>query len=145
MLTVTSYSSDCCVPSRLDFEAAGDYVVRYFVYNYLLSGASSHCKHDVGALLWLNAEAVERAPTPLFGRLVRCSASGRFFARLRYICVGYILEGVSLASRFSCIGAEKCTLFAHTQFSQDFWNLETSLKSTLLHQLFELANFSHVK
>ena len=38
MLTVTSYGSECCVPSGLDFEAAGVYVVRYFVSNYLLQG-----------------------------------------------------------------------------------------------------------
>ena len=30
--------SECCVPSGLDFEAAGDSVVRYFVCNYLLRG-----------------------------------------------------------------------------------------------------------
>ena len=49
------------------------------------SRALSSCKHDVGTLSWLNAETVERAPTPLFGRLVRCSAHGPFFGRLRYI------------------------------------------------------------
>ena len=38
MLTVTSYSSECCVLSGIDFEAAGDSVVRYFVSNYLLQG-----------------------------------------------------------------------------------------------------------
>ena len=38
------------------------------------STASNHCKHDMGALLWLNAEPPERVPTPLFGRLIRCSA-----------------------------------------------------------------------
>ena len=38
MLTITLYSSECCVPSGLDFEAAGDYVVNYFVSNYLLRG-----------------------------------------------------------------------------------------------------------
>ena len=47
------------MPSGLDFEAAGDSVVRY-----LLRWASSHCKHDVGALSWLKAETIERAPTP---------------------------------------------------------------------------------
>ena len=47
------------------------------------SRASSRCKHDVGALSWLNAETVERAPTPFFGRLVRCSPHGPFFGRLR--------------------------------------------------------------
>ena len=36
MRTIRSYSSECCVPSGLDFEAAGDYVVRHFVSNYLL-------------------------------------------------------------------------------------------------------------
>ena len=35
MLTVTSCRSECCVPSGLDFEPAGDSVVRYFVSNYL--------------------------------------------------------------------------------------------------------------
>ena len=38
MLTVTSYRSECCVPSGLDFEAAGDSAVRYFVSNYWLQG-----------------------------------------------------------------------------------------------------------
>ena len=38
MLTITSCRSKCCVPSGLDFEAAGDSVVRYFVSNYLLRG-----------------------------------------------------------------------------------------------------------
>ena len=38
MLTVTSYSSECGVPSGLNFKAAGDYVVCYFVSNYLLRG-----------------------------------------------------------------------------------------------------------
>ena len=41
----------------------------------------------MGALSWLNAETVERASTLLFARLVRCSAHGPFFARLRYVCV----------------------------------------------------------
>ena len=38
LFTATSYSSECCVPPGLDFEAADDYVVRYFVSNYLLRG-----------------------------------------------------------------------------------------------------------
>ena len=49
------------------------------------SRASSRCKQDMGALSWFNAETPERVPTPLFGRLVRCSTHGPFFARLRYI------------------------------------------------------------
>ena len=86
MLTVTSHSSECYVPSGLDFEAAGDSVVCYFVSNYVFaSRASSRCKHDMGALSSLNAETVEKTPTPLFGILVRCSAHGPFFARLRYM------------------------------------------------------------
>ena len=37
-----------------------------------------------------------------------------FCKQEKYICVEYISEGVSLASRFSCIGAEwRYTLFAH--------------------------------
>ena len=36
MLTITLYSSECYVLSGLDFEAAGDSVVHYFVSNYLL-------------------------------------------------------------------------------------------------------------
>ena len=41
--------------------------------------ASSHCEHDMGALLWLNAEIFKRASTPLFSGLVRCSAHGPLF------------------------------------------------------------------
>ena len=35
MLTVTSYTSECCVPSGLNFEAAGDYAVRYYLLQVL--------------------------------------------------------------------------------------------------------------
>ena len=57
------------MPSGFDFEPAGDSVVRYFVSNYLLRVAVNvTC---MGALLWLNAETVERAPTPRFCRLLR--------------------------------------------------------------------------
>ena len=38
MFTVTLSRSECCVPSGLAFEAAGDSVVRYFLSNYLLRG-----------------------------------------------------------------------------------------------------------
>ena len=38
MLTVILCCSECYVPSGLDFEAAGDSFVRYFVCNYLLRG-----------------------------------------------------------------------------------------------------------
>ena len=46
------------------------------------SRASSRCKHDIGVLLRLNAKAFKRAPTPLFGGLVRCFALGHSFAKL---------------------------------------------------------------
>ena len=51
-----------------------------FVQSFAL-WASSRCKHDMGTLSWLNAEILERVPTPYFGRLVRCSAHGRSFSR----------------------------------------------------------------
>ena len=49
MLTVTLCHSECCVPSGLDFEAAGDSIVCYFVCNYRVfaSRASSSCKNDM--------------------------------------------------------------------------------------------------
>ena len=76
------------MPSGLDFEAAGDSVIRYFVSNYLLQELRvACCKHNVGALSWSNVETVERAPTRLFGRPVRWSAHVRSFRRLRYDCV----------------------------------------------------------
>ena len=75
-MSTASYTK-CCVPSGLDFEAAGDSIVQLFALRVL-----SHCKHDVGVLSCLNVETVERVPTPLFGRLVRCSAHGPFFGRL---------------------------------------------------------------
>ena len=81
MLTVTLCRSECCVPSGLDFETAGDSVVCYFVCNYLLRGLQVAVNMTWA---WLNVETVERVPTPRFGRLVRCSAHGPFFARLQY-------------------------------------------------------------
>ena len=54
-----------------------------FCVQLFASRALSHCKHDMGALSCLNAETIERAPTPLFGRLVRCSTHGRSFGILQ--------------------------------------------------------------
>ena len=56
-------------------------VVDFFVCTLLFVQVSvlkesSHCKHVMGTLLWLNAVTLKGAPTPLFGRLVRCSAHG---------------------------------------------------------------------
>ena len=65
--------------SVLHFEAAGDSIVRLAA-----SRALSHCKHDIGTLLWLNAGTLERVPNPLFNGFVRCSAHGHSFARLWY-------------------------------------------------------------
>ena len=56
-----------------------------FCVQLFASRASSRCKHDMGALSWLNVETVERTPTPLFGRLVRYSAHGPLFERLLYV------------------------------------------------------------
>ena len=52
-----------------------------FFVELFASRALSCCKHNMGALSWLNAETLERAPTPLFDR---CCAHGHSFLRLRY-------------------------------------------------------------
>ena len=39
----------------------------------------------MGALSWLNAETLKTTPTPLLGRLVRCSTYGSSFVRIQYI------------------------------------------------------------
>ena len=74
----------CCVPSELDFEAtsADSLVVCYRLSNYSLRRSSSCCKYDMDALSWLNSDTLERAPTPLFSGLVRCSAYECSFTRL---------------------------------------------------------------
>ena len=66
MLTITSCHSEWWFRCTL------------FCVQLFASRVSSCCKHDVGALSWLNAETVKKAPTPLFGRLVRCSAHEPF-------------------------------------------------------------------
>ena len=71
-------SSQCLSDSHvLDFKDTGSSVVQFFAPR-----ASSHCKHDMSAL---NAKTLERVPTLLFGRLVRCSVNGCSFARLQYM------------------------------------------------------------
>ena len=54
----------------------------HIIMQSFASRVSNHCKHDAGALSWLKVEILKRAPTPCFGRLVRCSAHGCSFARL---------------------------------------------------------------
>ena len=83
MLTVTLCRSECCVPSGLDFEAAGDSAVRYFVSNYLLRGLRVAVLNMTWAL-FRGCGNSRKSAHPHFGRLVRCSAHGRSFGRLRY-------------------------------------------------------------
>ena len=72
MLTVTWWRSDCCVPSGLNFEAAGGFIVHYCLSNYLLRG------HQVTVNMTWPFFWHSVGPTPLFGRLVWCSTYGRF-------------------------------------------------------------------
>ena len=63
-------------------------IVRYTVFTVtwcrqlFALRASSHCKQDVGTLLWLHVETLKRVSIPLFVRLERCFAHGCFFVRL---------------------------------------------------------------
>ena len=76
--------------------------------------ASSHCKHDVGALSWLNAKTVERVPTLLFDRLVRCSAHGRSFERLWY--------KLNIRSSVQCWNRDvQFLIHAHSEQHQLLW------------------------
>ena len=77
-----------------DFEAAAVFRCMLLFVQLFASRALSRCKHDMGTLSWLNAEPLERAPTPLFDRLVRCSAHGLSFVRLRYM--GHFCKLLSL-------------------------------------------------
>ena len=71
---------ECCVLSGLDFKAAGGCFVCYCLSNYLL------WRHRVTVnITWIiYVETLERAPTPFFDGLVRCSAHGCSFVRLWY-------------------------------------------------------------
>ena len=53
---VTWYRSECCVSSGLNFEAASGSL---YVIIFAPRG-SGCCKHDMGALSWLNAETLKR-------------------------------------------------------------------------------------
>ena len=56
--------------SGLEFEATGGSVVYTLLFVQLFSSRTlSRCKHDMGALSWLNAATLERAPTPFFDGL----------------------------------------------------------------------------
>ena len=54
------------------------------------SKALSCWKYDMDTLSWLNSDTLERAPTPLFSGLVRCSAYECSFTRLnsQHTCSG---------------------------------------------------------
>ena len=67
-----------CVPSGLDFKAAGGSIVRYCFCNCLLRGHQVAINMTWALFLWSNAETLKRAPIPLFDRLVRCSTHGLF-------------------------------------------------------------------
>ena len=56
--------------SGLDFEGWQLRCTLLLVKIFALK-ASSYCNHDMGALLWLNPETLERMLIPLSGRLVR--------------------------------------------------------------------------
>ena len=58
----------------------------YVIVQLFALGVPSRCKHDMGALSWLNTETLERVPTPFFDKLVKCSAHGYCFMRLHGVC-----------------------------------------------------------
>ena len=72
----------CRLDSTTKLLMARLYVI---VCQIIASKVLSCHQHDIGTLSWISA--LERAPTPLFGRLVRCSTHGCSFVRLRYVCV----------------------------------------------------------
>ena len=76
--------------------------VNYFFF--FASEALSHCKHDTGALSWLNLEPLKRAPTPLFDTPVRCSAHGRSFTRLQCVLSMSILASKALDLLWMSVG-----------------------------------------
>ena len=115
MLTVTSCHSECCVPSGLNFEDAGSYVVLFFVFAL---GTLSHCKYDMGALSWSNVETVVRVPTPLFGRLVRC----RPWALFREIMVSPYI-------RHPCLSNVTAQFFIQVTSYQHIININMKLRA----------------
>ena len=77
---------------------------QWWFHVFICSRASNHGKHDMGALSMLNAETLKRVPSPLFGRLVRCSAHGHLCETMVYICTMLdvqIIHANSLQCTFS--------------------------------------------
>ena len=63
--TSETLAVQCCVPSGLNFEAAGYSIVYMLLFVLLFASRElSHCKCDMGILSWLNAKLHERAPIP---------------------------------------------------------------------------------
>ena len=82
-LMVACFHSECCVPSRLELPrlAALLYVIIRSILQqiwglWVTVRASEHSFH--GHM----QKHLKKAPTPLIGRLVRCSVHGHSFARL---------------------------------------------------------------
>ena len=78
---MTWRQSECCVPSGLDFEATSGSVVHYV--QLFVSKASSRYKHDVWSFM-VKCGNTQKSTHILFSILVRCSAHGHSFVRLRY-------------------------------------------------------------
>ena len=90
-----------CHQDLIDLKAAGGSIVHYYLFIYLLGGQSSRCKHDIGTLSWLNAEALEAAAAPLFGRLALLMGTlspdySTVHSTIRgYFQVKFLLEGTA--------------------------------------------------
>ena len=102
----------------------------------------SWCKHTyMGALSWLNAETLERAPTPVFGRLVRCSTHGRSIMRLQYL----FYHGLVKERPPPTFGPISCTGSMFTQMSTHpgasfAWSLRSTASSAIC--ISEVRNFT---
>ena len=78
----------CCQNLTSKSLAAPLYVCYCFIWF-----EGSCCKQNIGTLSWLNMITLQRAPTPIFVKLVRCLAHGCSFARLRYSHKTFELTG----------------------------------------------------
>ena len=84
VLTVTWYHSECCVPSELAFKTAGGSVICCCLPNYLLQTHRVTVNRTWALFHGCKCGNTWKSAHILFGRLVRCSAHGCSFARLRY-------------------------------------------------------------
>ena len=71
LLCVNGCIANADNPLGLDFEDAGISVVHPIICFEGIELLSAYGEHDMGTFLWLNAETLERVPTPHFGKLVR--------------------------------------------------------------------------